>query len=117
MSLDLSLQLSSANQCGAHESFRIFNGKILIVFDHPWFALIHIKSSIGEKSICGGSLINSQFVVTGEKFLILFHFLKKKSVKSLQVLLKLSRIFLSFLMFRELNCKQAAVMKYFYGNF
>lgn len=48
------------------ESYRIKSGKNATHGEHPWFAILNIKDDT-DNIICGGSLINTQFVLTGKK--------------------------------------------------
>lgn len=49
------------------ESYRIKSNKNATHGEHPWFAILKIKQDDTDNSICGGSLINTQFVLTGKK--------------------------------------------------
>lgn len=46
------------------ESYRIFTNKTSAHGEHPWVAII--KSISDDLFRCGGSLINSQFILTGK---------------------------------------------------
>lgn len=46
------------------ETYRIHSQQNASHGDHPWFAILKDDNN---KTFCGGSLINSQFVITGKK--------------------------------------------------
>lgn len=57
--------LPKAPHCGASLGDRIFGGQPTLLDEHPWTALIEYSKPNGRTGFhCGGSLINSRYVVT-----------------------------------------------------
>ncbi|XP_077283554.1 phenoloxidase-activating factor 3-like isoform X2 [Arctopsyche grandis] len=57
--------LPAENTCGINaDDDRIYGGKETSIDQYPWMVLIDQTRPTGYKSVCGGSLINSRYVVT-----------------------------------------------------
>ncbi|CAD6992754.1 unnamed protein product [Ceratitis capitata] len=58
-------KLPRSGQCGQMSSGRIYGGNVTEIDEFPWLALIGYKKRFGQLGYhCGGSLINSRYVIT-----------------------------------------------------
>merc|ERR1719228_987958 len=51
-------------ECGIKKTVRVVGGSATSVNEYPWMALLRKKGSGSSKFICGGSLINSNWILT-----------------------------------------------------
>lgn len=75
--IDETRELPDESSCGDEEedeANRIYNDETASINDHPWYALI-VTEVAGMKSRCGGSIINSRFIVSGKTELMMFFFI------------------------------------------
>ncbi|KAF2895592.1 hypothetical protein ILUMI_10587 [Ignelater luminosus] len=56
--------LPNRSVCGLHFDRRVVGGKIADPQEFPWMALIEYETKNGKQFLCGGSLINSRYVLT-----------------------------------------------------
>lgn len=57
--------LPRPNECGVGQSDRLYGGSLPFLGEYPWTALIQYRKPSGELLFsCGGSLINSRYVLT-----------------------------------------------------
>lgn len=68
---ELSLQSITVENCGiSHSNYRssaenkIVGGKISQIGEYPWNVMLHIKNAKNKTVLCGGSLINENFILT-----------------------------------------------------
>uniref|UniRef100_A0A1Y1LCA4 Peptidase S1 domain-containing protein n=3 Tax=Photinus pyralis TaxID=7054 RepID=A0A1Y1LCA4_PHOPY len=66
----MSSLLPDKYDCGQSSAEKIFGGEVADMFDFPWIALIKYKTLDGYGFHCGGSLINTRYVLTAAHCLI-----------------------------------------------
>ena len=65
-------------ECGIEAlTYKIVGGDKAAMKEHPWLALLQYKTKNGRKTWCGGTLINSRYVLTAA------HCVDEYSVKKL----------------------------------
>jgi hypothetical protein len=64
--LSLRQKVPQSPDCGVQATVRIFGGKKVDVPFHPWSVLLKMSNNERSGYYCGGTLINAQYVVTGE---------------------------------------------------
>ncbi|XP_013170759.1 PREDICTED: venom protease-like [Papilio xuthus] len=52
------------SECGEIEGSQIVGGEAAKLYEFPWIVLISYETRIGKQFLCGGSLINSLYVMT-----------------------------------------------------
>ncbi|XP_045776646.1 CLIP domain-containing serine protease 2-like [Maniola jurtina] len=52
------------NACGEIDGSRIFGGKVSKLYEFPWMTLIAFREREGQRFSCGGSIINSRYILT-----------------------------------------------------
>ncbi|XP_050672041.1 CLIP domain-containing serine protease HP8-like isoform X1 [Leptidea sinapis] len=50
--------------CGEIDSDRIFGGEYANLYENPWMALLSSKRDNGEFYYCGGTIVNSKYILT-----------------------------------------------------
>ena len=58
------LILFIAAQCGVKKSVRVVGGQNTQVNEYPWMALLRLKTYRPSGFFCGGTLINSRWILT-----------------------------------------------------
>jgi hypothetical protein len=65
--LSLRQKVPQSPHCGVEADVRIVGGEKVDVPGQPWTVLVKVSNNEGRsKFVCGGTLINDQYVVTGE---------------------------------------------------
>jgi len=53
-------------KCGVKKIVRVVGGKNTEVNEYPWMALLRLKSQSQDRFFCGGSLVNSRWILTAQ---------------------------------------------------
>ena len=54
----------SAAQCGLKKSVRVIGGQNTQINEYPWMALLRHKGQHSSGHLCGGTMINSRWILT-----------------------------------------------------
>jgi hypothetical protein len=91
--LSLKNKVPAAPECGIQFTDRIFGGEKVYAPELPWTVLVEVKNETNKKFHCGGSIINSRYVVTGIVF------------KYLSILIFIPKVFFSCSLLRKKSFK------------
>ena len=56
----------SAAECGVKKTVRVVGGQNTEINEYPWMALMRLKHQSQAGFFCGGTLINSRWVLTAQ---------------------------------------------------
>ena len=55
--------------CGVKKTVRVVGGKDTEINEYPWMALLRLKQQAISGFFCGGTLINSRWILTATHFI------------------------------------------------